>query len=219
MGGYPFLFLAFAMFIIMLYEWISIARKLKQTLLWSIFGFFYLGIACSVFFVLGLEPMRRVFFDLQRTPVLLYFLILMVWINDISSYFFGKFIGGPKLAPRISPNKTWAGAIGGVIGCLLFFFFINYRTDFAINGVTEKAFLIALAAHIIIPIVAQLGDLFESYLKRLAGVKDSGRIIPAHGGLLDRMDGFILVLLVYGIFEYINFALNAGKLAAQGVSV
>jgi phosphatidate cytidylyltransferase len=205
--------LTFSMFFIMFYEWVMLTGRLKQKLLWFIFGFFYLGIGCSVFFILNLSPFRGDFLGFSNVPVTLFVLILLIWINDIFSYIFGRSIGGPKLAPKISPNKTWAGAIGGVVGCVMLFFIMNYFVKFRASEVSDTVFLIALAVHILVPLTALVGDLFESYLKRKAGVKDSGSIIPGHGGLLDRMDGFILVMNIAGLSTYIWFSIQTAKMA------
>jgi phosphatidate cytidylyltransferase len=103
-----------------------------------------------------------------------------VWVTDIGAYFAGRSIGGPKLAPTVSPNKTWAGLIGGVISALilglLLWRFAGLRLQLAF-------------ASPILAVIAQIGDLYESWLKRQAGVKDSGTILPGHGGVLDRLDG------------------------------
>lgn len=107
-----------------------------------------------------------------------------VWVTDIGAYFAGRGIGGPKLAPAISPNKTWAGLIGGVASALglglLLWHFAGLRLQLAL-------------ASPILAVIAQIGDLYESWLKRQAGVKDSGTILPGHGGVLDRLDGLVPV--------------------------
>ncbi len=108
----------------------------------------------------------------------------MVWMCDIGAYFAGKFIGGAKLAPVISPNKTWAGLIGGLILASLFGAFMHWQYGLAMR-LTLATPLLAL--------LAQGGDLFESWLKRRAGIKDSGTIFPGHGGVLDRLDGLVPV--------------------------
>lgn len=107
-----------------------------------------------------------------------------VWATDIGAYFAGRSIGGPKLAPAVSPNKTWAGLIGGVVAALVLglllwrFAGLNLQLAFASP---------------ILAVIAQIGDLYESWLKRQAGVKDSGSILPGHGGVLDRLDGLVPV--------------------------
>lgn len=110
-------------------------------------------------------------------------LFVTVWLSDIGGYVFGRLIGGPKLAPRISPNKTWAGAIGAIglsaAGAVI--------ATMSVEEILPGAILFA----ILLSVFAQGGDLFESWVKRRHGVKDSGAIIPGHGGVLDRVDGLL----------------------------
>ncbi|MBA2919337.1 phosphatidate cytidylyltransferase [Sphingomonas sp. MAH-20] len=107
-----------------------------------------------------------------------------VWVTDIGAYFAGRSIGGPKLAPTVSPNKTWAGLIGGVASALILGLLL---WQFA--GLPPQ---LAFASPVL-AVIAQIGDLYESWLKRQAGVKDSGTILPGHGGVLDRLDGLVPV--------------------------
>jgi phosphatidate cytidylyltransferase len=111
-------------------------------------------------------------------------MLLMVWATDIGAYFAGRTIGGPKILPKISPKKTWAGLFGGMISSaitgLLFALFMD----------SESTLLLAILG-VAIAIVAQTGDFFESWVKRKFDVKDSGDIIPGHGGILDRIDGIM----------------------------
>jgi phosphatidate cytidylyltransferase len=118
--------------------------------------------------------------------VLVLWVFVVTWATDILAYFAGRLIGGPKLAPRISPNKTWAGLIGGMIGAGL----LGYAT--ATWFEMEPLFLWLGAP---MGLLAQLGDLYESWEKRRAGVKDSGSLLPGHGGVLDRLDGLLAVAL------------------------
>lgn len=124
-----------------------------------------------------------------------------VWAVDIGGYLFGKTLKGPKLAPKISPNKTWAGLFGGMLlavsfswlGCNLF------------GGTKYLANSVILAG--IITIIAQIGDLVESAMKRHLGLKDSGNIIPGHGGIFDRIDGLIFAApFAYGLLKVLNIA-------------
>ncbi len=113
-----------------------------------------------------------------------FFLLLVVWASDIGAYAAGRLVGGAKLAPRISPSKTWSGAIGGLFAAM------------AVGAAAALALHAAGLAHVLavagsIGVAAQLGDLLESTLKRYYGVKDSGWLIPGHGGLLDRLDGVL----------------------------
>ena len=124
---------------------------------------------------------------LGRETVL--WLAVCVWATDVAGYFVGSVVGGAKLAPRISPGKTWSGLIGAMAVTAL------ASTGFgALIGEGRPLVLGAVGA--ILAVVGQMGDLLESHAKRRAGVKDSGHLIPGHGGLLDRLDGFIAVLVV-----------------------
>jgi phosphatidate cytidylyltransferase len=126
----------------------------------------------------------------------LFFVLLVVWAADIGGYFAGRGIGGPKLWPRVSPKKTWAGAIGGFVGSLA------VAGLFAAAGAGKTAPLLALGAFL--SVISQLGDLFESAVKRRFGVKDSSQIIPGHGGLLDRLDGFVAAVVAAAILGFLR---------------
>ncbi len=118
--------------------------------------------------------------------MLVFWAFIVTWATDILAYFAGRGIGGPKLAPRISPNKTWAGLAGGVAGAALF------------GWLTARFFEMEPLFHWLggpMGLLAQGGDLYESWVKRRAGVKDSGTMLPGHGGVLDRLDGLLAVAL------------------------
>ncbi len=123
------------------------------------------------------------------------FIILIVWASDIGAYMAGRLIGGPKLAPAISPGKTWSGAAGGLVCAALAGFLIASAT----GGAAGNAALIAA----LLSIAGQAGDLLESQLKRRAGVKDSGHLIPGHGGLFDRLDAVIAAAPMAAFFALI----------------
>lgn len=116
--------------------------------------------------------------------VAMIFLFAVVWTTDIAAYFVGRAVGGPKLAPQLSPNKTWSGAIGGVAGAVL-------AAALVVQLGSVGGFLSATLIAIALSIVAQTGDLLESAIKRRFGAKDAGSLIPGHGGLMDRLDGFV----------------------------
>ena len=126
--------------------------------------------------------------------VALVLILLVVWVTDIGGYFAGRGIGGAKLWPRISPKKTWAGAIGGFVASLA------VAAGFAALGVGQPLALVLLSG--LMSIVSQLGDLFESAVKRRFGVKDSSHLIPGHGGLLDRLDGLVAALVLAAILGF-----------------
>lgn len=120
--------------------------------------------------------------------VFLLFLFLVVWATDVGAYFSGRFFGGPKLMPSASPNKTWSGALGGAAAAALIG---------VVYGVFADNFVvwIAVLCGLVLSAVSQVGDLFESGVKRFFGVKDTGGLIPGHGGFLDRVDGLIFAAL------------------------
>lgn len=137
------------------------------------------------------------FFAILSLPLTtLLFILLAVWSSDIGGYVFGKSFGGPKLAPRISPNKT----ISGLIGACLFPAFI---LSFPLYPSLSQAFMAGIA----VGVVGQIGDVSVSYLKRRVGVKDTGRIIPGHGGVLDRIDAFLLVVIIYWLLMSSGYGL------------
>jgi phosphatidate cytidylyltransferase len=116
---------------------------------------------------------------------LVVWLVLAVWFTDAGGYFFGRTIGGPKLAPRISPNKTWAGLAGGILLAVIWScIWLVWQGGQEVLPVVAAAFAIA--------VLAQAGDLSVSAVKRRFGVKDTGGLIPGHGGILDRLDGMLL---------------------------
>ena len=117
---------------------------------------------------------------------IVFWVMLVTWSTDIFAYFAGRSIGGPKLAPRISPNKTWAGLGGGVVGAAVIG---------ALAALWFDLGTLFLAVGAPMAVLAQAGDLYESWLKRRAGVKDSGTILPGHGGALDRLDGLLPVIV------------------------
>lgn len=163
----------------------------RPTLGW---GFVYIGVPALALLVLS-------WFD----TALVFWVMFVTWSTDSGAFFAGKAIGGPKLAPKISPAKTWAGLLGGavaagVVGYLVTWYF---GIDGAIDADTGEP--VALYQSFLwlgapMSIVAQGGDLYESWVKRRCGVKDSGTILPGHGGALDRCDGLIAVALATLLF-------------------
>jgi phosphatidate cytidylyltransferase len=168
---------------------------------WRYGGAVYCGIACAVLLALR---------DLPDGLFTVLMIVGAVIGTDIGAYLFGRTIGGPKIAPRISPSKTWAGLAGGMIGAALVMILMTWleiRHSFDLEGgcATSRT-CPSLASEIpvlavsgmVLAILAQAGDFFESWMKRKAGVKDSGKLLPGHGGLFDRVDGLLLVLVVIG---------------------
>jgi phosphatidate cytidylyltransferase len=126
--------------------------------------------------------------------------LLVVWGTDIGGYFAGRGIGGPKLWPRVSPKKTWAGAVGGFAASLV------VSGGFAALGVGRTGPLLLLGAAL--SIASQLGDLLESAVKRQFGVKDSSHLIPGHGGLMDRLDGFVAAAVIAAVFGLLRHGVD-----------
>lgn len=179
LGGWPFAILVAAIATIMYLEWSRMVGKWGLT--WRLYGFAYCLLpAISLLWIRE----RAEFQGIGTGFDLLIWVFLVVWSTDIGAYFAGRAIGGPKLAPSISPNKTIAGLVGGVMSATIL-------AGLWVYAAKLPASLLWLAVPL--AVVAQLGDLFESGLKRRAGVKDSGTWLPGHGGLLDRLDGLVPV--------------------------
>ena len=155
---------------------------------WSAAGIAYAGLPTA-----ALAHLRGV--DASGLIAVL-FLFATVWATDVFAYFVGRALGGPKLAPAISPGKTWSGAIGGVAGAILAGMAVVLLSGSSMPS--GRAVLLAL----LLSAICQAGDLFESALKRRSGIKDSGTLIPGHGGVMDRVDGLVaaaLLLYLLGI--------------------
>lgn len=152
--------------------------------LWCGAGLLYAGLVLA-----GPMLLRR---DLHADfgVLALFYLFAVVWATDILALFAGRRIGGPKLAPSISPKKTWSGAIAGALGGVAAGAAVAAVGSNLLN-LPKTNILAATGLALLLSVVAQGGDLFESAVKRRFGVKDSGRIIPGHGGLMDRLDGFL----------------------------
>ncbi|MCP1998068.1 phosphatidate cytidylyltransferase [Nitrobacter winogradskyi] len=167
---------------------VAVAAVSRRLRLWSVAGFCYAAAAAFA--------SAQVRLDGDYGFVALMFVLFVVWAADIGGYFAGRGIGGPKLWPRVSPKKTWAGAVGGFAGGLA------VAAGFAAFDLGRLAPLLLLAAFL--SIVSQSGDLFESAVKRRFGVKDSSQIIPGHGGLLDRLDGFVAAIVFAALFGFLR---------------
>lgn len=146
---------------------------------------------------------------MQMAPFVQVITVVTVIMTDTGAYFTGRAIGGPKIAPRISPSKTWAGLLGGMIGSGLWLAIVTAFIGAALRGlapdsgsaIQSGALPIAVALGAGLAVAAQIGDFFESWLKRKAGVKDSSALIPGHGGVLDRLDGLLPVAIIVGLLS------------------
>jgi len=175
-----------------LWEWRGLVRGFASGLAaqvwWNLAGILYIGVAAAT-----LMSLR----DGDDGLVSVLVVMAMVIATDVGAYFAGRTIGGPKIAPSISPSKTWAGLIGGMLASGGILTLASYLVS---AGEASGVILLAYAAGgAVIAIIAQAGDFFESWMKRRAGVKDSGKLIPGHGGLFDRVDGLLAVAFVIGV--------------------
>ena len=155
---------------------------------WSAAGFLYAAVAEVASVLLRLDPVKGF--------AALIFVLVIVWVTDSGGYFAGRGIGGPKLWPRVSPKKTWAGAVGGFAASLA------VAGAFAALDLGKAWPLLMISG--VLSVVSQLGDLFESAVKRRFGVKDSSQIIPGHGGLLDRLDGYVAAVAIAALFGFLR---------------
>jgi phosphatidate cytidylyltransferase len=175
---------------------VALGAVTAERRIWAIAGFGYAAVAELASILLRLDP--------KMGFTALMFVLLIVWATDIGGYFAGRGIGGPKLWPRVSPKKTWAGALGGFGASLI------VAAGFAAldPNQADPQFMLKITALLplgaILSVASQLGDLFESAVKRRFGVKDSSHIIPGHGGLLDRLDGFVAAAALAGIFGLLH---------------
>jgi phosphatidate cytidylyltransferase len=197
----------------LLREWARLVAGFVKTAggraIWNLCGVGYILFATLTFYILNQFSLQAIFVPLAA-----------IIATDVGAYFAGRTIGGPKIAPKISPSKTWSGLIGGGIGASLVAIFIGIpnldlpeeiatcddSVVYALlpQNLTDYATYILLG--FVFAIIAQSGDFFESWMKRRAGVKDSGTLIPGHGGLLDRMDGLLAVLFAIGIIGFASGA-------------
>ncbi|MGE4431747.1 MAG: phosphatidate cytidylyltransferase [Sphingobium sp.] len=202
LGGLPLRLFIVLVGIGLIYEFAGLVRGFAtsagQVSFWMLAGIAYIGLAC---------------FSLITMPaVMRWTIIAAVIATDTGAYFAGRRFGGARIAPAISPSKTWAGLYGGMAGAALVllgaWLIVSVRIDdayhmgYSLTGIVGRYPLMAVGlilAGCALAVVAQAGDFFESWMKRRAGVKDSGALIPGHGGLFDRVDGLLAVSAVAGI--------------------
>ena len=210
LGGLVWELFVIAVSLGVLSEWWGLVRSFAASLagrvIWMIGGIVYAGLAALMLIMMRAEG-----------PVgwtLLIMTLLGVIGTDVGAYFAGRTFGGPKIAPSISPSKTWSGLVGGMIGAgtlillalqfnrVLVNWFLATGPD-SENGASVDLAIGNMAVPFLfgaaLAVVAQAGDFFESWMKRRAGVKDSGRLIPGHGGLFDRVDGLLAVVFVLAL--------------------
>lgn len=184
----------------LLWELWGLVSKLAKShwvrLILMLAGLVYIGTACFT-----LITLRSPFFGITTALMI----IGAVIATDVGAYFAGRNIGGPKIAPRISPSKTWSGLAGGMF--VSGFALIVISQLLAVNGLKMGVWY-HFGAGAAIAVIAQAGDFFQSWMKRRAGVKDSGNLIPGHGGLFDRTDGLIAVLFVTGAISSVAWVIG-----------
>ena len=189
-GSFFFTFFIATCFLITLYEWHMMSKKKK----YNIFGFIFLIFSFySVYFIRN---------ELDEHGLLIFLFIVLVCVStDIGGYVFGKLFKGPKLT-KISPKKTYAGVFGGYFLSIIFTYILfNYSEIFTDQYFGRDEFVWVL----IISTVSQVGDIIISYFKRLSKIKDTGKLIPGHGGILDRIDGMLFAFPFYFIFYLIFY--------------
>lgn len=168
------------------------AHTLTQRLCWKAFGLIYVSAAVwALWFLREGQPDGLDGFTSALS------VMAIVWAVDVFAYFTGRAIGGPKIWPAISPSKTWAGLFGGIVGASLVVTVVFATESGAQVAPIMIPFILVLGA--ILAVVAQAGDFFESWMKRRAGVKDSGTLIPGHGGVFDRVDGLLPVVILVAL--------------------
>tara|TARA_B100000035_G_scaffold101755_1_gene86284 strand:+ start:564 stop:1187 length:624 start_codon:yes stop_codon:yes gene_type:complete len=179
-GSFYLIFFTIICFFVSIYEWNNMVKKIELKFL----GTLFLVFSFYTFYEISIA-------------YLWIFVLLVCVSTDIGGYVFGKLFKGPKLT-KISPNKTYSGMIGGYLLSLIFLsFFMNWIN----NTVNVEWFIVT----ILISTVSQIGDIIISYFKRLSKVKDTGKIIPGHGGLLDRIDGMIFAFPIFYLIELTDY--------------
>ena len=187
-GGIPFILWVAAAAGLMMHEWVRMARRGNHVVRDYIIGAVYIFAATASFADLRLRSNGGLYLVMA--------LVLCVWASDIGAYIAGKLLGGPKLCPKISPNKTWTGLAGAMIFPALAFMTILHVVPFCRGGYCVNPWL-AIPSGLVFGLVGQAGDLMISMFKRRVGVKDTGSLIPGHGGILDRLDSLMLVTPVF----------------------
>lgn len=191
-GGMVFNLLLLFATVIMAFEWNQIVGNRSDMdpihkRHWMLAGVGYVAISVgSLMYLRGLE---------QGFSVVIA-LLLTVWAVDIAAFFVGRTVGGPKICPSISPNKTWSGLVGGMAGAAL--------VNIVIGLIFGTPILWLMLMGALMAIIAQIGDFVESWIKRQFYMKDSGFLIPGHGGLLDRVDGLTTTAPVIALMALLN---------------
>lgn len=196
--GWPFVALTLFVGAVALWEWIAMARRARRRVLLAAIGLVYVPLAAWGFYALS------------AAGALPLCLVVIISASDVCAYFVGKRLGGPRLAPGVSPKKTWAGLMGAALGGALVALALGSAWcayDMATRDPSVNSFVCSPASiapwfalgGLVLGLLGQAGDLLVSFVKRRAGVKDTGDIIPGHGGVLDRVDSLMLPCALFAV--------------------
>ena len=179
---------ALALLLLLVCAFRSPVNRVLPDTAYSVFGLIYIGMSMSTLYLLSTQ---------DNGPSLLLFLFLTVWAGDIAALYIGRAFGKRRLAPTLSPNKTWEGSVASVVGSVLVTLGLLWLANALAARSVEALYYPGTMAHwlslaVLVNVGAQAGDLVESAIKRGAGVKDSGHLLPGHGGMLDRIDALLL---------------------------
>ncbi len=202
-GGFAFISLLLLATLVSMREWVGMSRLSANMWRDLIIGGAYILISFFAFAAIRLHGEAGLW--------VAFALMLSVWASDSGAYFAGKTFKGPKMSPRISPNKTWSGFIGGCVFSAAAFYFFATCIGPAVAQAFEKTFSFAGIEHPVellmigglVTVFGQAGDLLISMQKRKVGVKDTGVLIPGHGGILDRIDSVLMVSLVFAAYLFL----------------
>jgi phosphatidate cytidylyltransferase len=184
-----------ALLIVVLFALFLYVKTGKQLLL--SFGAFYIGIPLlSMMFIAYFSDLGQG--DSNYSYVYILWLLFVVWATDIGGYVVGKSVGGPKLAPKISPKKTWSGLLGGMLFSAMVSYLFVLSMNYYQGSTLSVKFLVV--SSVVLAFVSQVGDIFESRIKRYLDIKDSSNLIPGHGGIFDRVDGLLFASPVVALF-------------------
>jgi phosphatidate cytidylyltransferase len=187
LGGWPFVLFWTIAACVVLWEWTMLVRAstLRAQSYGTFIAWMLAGLIYAAILLIGPVILRR---DPELGFTAILFLFAVVWVTDIAAYFTGRALGGPKLWPAVSPKKTWSGAVGGTLGAL-----VAGLAVVKLMGLGIAPMLVVVTVGL--SVVSQAGDLLESSIKRHFGAKDASHLIPGHGGLMDRLDGFLTAVL------------------------
>ncbi len=193
LGGVIYNMFMLVIAVLMAFEWCNLTKRdndiygVSSANRWIVVGIVYI-----VSGILSMIYLR----DLESGQINILFVLFTVWATDISAYFVGRTIGGPKIWPAISPKKTWSGLVGGMLAAGL--------VNVVIGLFYNHPIYIMMLFGAFLAVISQVGDFFESWVKRHFNVKDSGTILPGHGGVLDRVDGLVTVAPLVAIVTFMN---------------